>query len=335
MINVKGKQFTIQTRNQLLKATRSWFENKDFLEVETPTLTRFTCPEPNLYPLGVTVQNIDQSQYQGYLILSPELFLKKLLASGYDCIFEIAKCFRNREYFDSSFHNIEFTLLEWYCKNKGYGEIITQCKNLLSFVAGQLNGSNTISYQNFEHSFKKWQEVRVAELFKNWANIDIDSLDHWDELITIAKEKNLNHCLDSNDAFSALFAHYIDPQITQTNSGLIVKDYPSFQGSLAKKSKDQRYVERFEIYFAGIELANGYSELCDSTEMLSRYEQFIQWHKNNNQKHYEIDMEFVHSLKCIDEAGGVAMGIDRLLMLMTDASSIKDVILFPTRDLFG
>ena len=226
-------------------------------------------------------------------------------------------------------------MLEWYCKNQNYCNIITQCQSLLSFIASQLNGDDSIRYQDSEHSFNKWQETKVTELFKDWAKIDLDSLDSWDDLMIIAKEKKLNQCQDSDEAFCALFAHYLDPHISKMSSGLVVKDYPNFQRSLAKKGKDPRYLERFEIYFAGLELANGYSELCDSNEMLFRYEQFIRWHNLHTQRHYQVDMEFIDSLSKIKEAAGVAMGIDRLLMLLINASSIDEVVLFPTKEIFG
>ena len=247
----------------------------------------------------------------------------------------MAKCFRDREYFASTQHNIEFTLLEWYRQHEDQHTMIEDCKNLLAFTANTVSSSSsTILYQHRQHSITQWRHTTVAQLFKEVAGMDLDGLDRWSDLIAIAKERGLGEHRDSREAFSALFAHYLDAEISQLSSGLVIKDYPSFQGSLAKPAPDRRYVERFEIYFAGLELANGYSELCDSLEMVARYREFIEWQKEQHQASYEMDLDFIEALGRIDRAGGVALGIDRLLMLMTNSKTIQEVILFPTSALF-
>lgn len=331
---LKDKKHVVKTRNKLLKHIRDWFEQEDFLEVETPILTRFSCPEPHLYPLEVTMHDLNNTEYCGFLSLSPELSLKKLLSEGYGRIFEIAKCFRDREHLKSTQHNIEFSLLEWYREGVDYNQIIDDCKSLLSFVTNKLLHSNTITYQQRRYQSRVWEEVTVAQAFKEWAKIDLDALSSWDELVPIAKERGLAFCSDSNDAFSALFAHYIDKEIFELRQGLVLKDYPTCQGGLAKCADDQRYTERFEIFFAGMELANGYSELCDSNKMTARYLEFINWQQKNTGRDYAIDEVFIEKLKHLKQAGGVALGVDRLLMLLSDSSSIKQVILFPTQSLF-
>ena len=331
---LENKKNIIQFRNKLLKYIRQWFEQENFLEVETPILTKFSCPEPHLYPLDLTFHELNGNEHRGYLSLSPELSLKKLLSSGYEQIFEVARCFRDREHFASNQHNVEFSLLEWYRKEADYNKIILDCQNLLSFVTDKLLISNTINYGEQIYSLKTWRETTVAEVFNEWAGINLNALEDWEELVSIAKERGLKSCQDAGDAFSALFVQYIDKEIAHLKEGLVLKDYPSCQSGLAKSSVDERYVERFEIFFAGMELANGYSELCDSDKMTTRYLEFIRWQQKHTGQKFELDEEFIEGLDRIGRAGGVALGIDRLLMLLANQSSIEEVILFPTSSLF-
>ena len=334
-LSLADKKNAVQVRNELLKNLREWFGREGFLEVETPILTRFACPEPYLYPLPVSLHDLDGTEHGGYLSLSPEISLKNLLAAGYGRIFEIAKCFRDREYFKSPQHNIEFSLLEWYRAGVDYNQIIGDCKNLLSFITDKLLGADTLTYQQRTYQVKTWREITVQQAFKEWAEIDLDALTHWDELMPIAKERGLNPGRDSNEAFATLFAHYLDQEIIELKEGVVLKDYPACQWALAKPATDKRYVERFEIFFAGLELANGYSELCDSQEMSIRYRNFIAWQKKHLDRDYALDQHFLENLKHLKQAGGVAWGIDRLIMLLTNATSIEEVILFPTRSLFS
>ena len=333
-LSLNEKSQNIQIRSQILNHIRSWFQERGFLEVSTPSLTAYTCPEPNLYPIKVTIQNINQSKHPGHLILSPELCLKKLLANGYDQIYEIAKCFRNKEFFHSPHHNIEFTLLEWYRKNCNYDTTIEDCKDLITSLVNQYTDSQIYYYQNQSIDLSHWETKSISKLFKEFANISLDNLDSWDDLISIAKHKKLGLFAEANEAFSALFAHFINKHLIEAKYPIILKDYPYFQGSLAKPAADKRYCERFEIYLAGIELANGYSELCDPKEMEKRFNQFILWHNHKHGTSYEIDREFIDSLHFVQSASGVALGIERLNMLLANAKDIDEVILFPIKSMF-
>ncbi len=224
----------------------------------------------------------------GYLRASPELQMKKLLALGMERIYQIGPCFRDGE--KGSRHNPEFTMLEWYRRSATYLDIADDTRRLL--------GSLGLSTEKIENLY-------VREMYRK--NAGWDPWDNWDR-----------------DRFDFDMASVIEPEIKRIGGGVFLLDYPPQAASLAKISP-QGYAERWEFYWNGLELANCFTELCDKKEQLSRFEKSKEARKLLKEADYPIDYEFIECISHIPGAAGVALGIDRLLMCLTDSAKIIDV----------
>jgi len=284
---------------------REWFFEEGFVEVETPAMVRFPGQEPYLNPLQTVVCNERGNKEDVYLITSPEFAHKKLLASGFDKIFELARCFRNYEP-RSLLHNPEFTMLEWYRSGVDYEKIMDDVEGLVSNIALKL-GKNI---------GKPWERMRVKDAFKKYADINLD---------------NELQRLDFADWFFKVFLTHIEPKLGLIEP-VILYDYPASMAALAKiKKDDYRYAERFEVYWKGVELANAFTELTDSKEQRNRFIKEQEEQKKIGKGIRPIDEDFLKALDNIPNAGGIALGVDRLAMLLLDAKSIDEVIFFPYR----
>ncbi len=315
---------TIQKINQITQKIRNFFNKEDFLEVQTPILNKIPGMEPHLDPFEANFSNNEKL----YLNTSPELQMKKLLANGFDKIFNITKVFRNGE-IGGPLHNPEFTMLEWYRKNANYEDIMKDCENLLIALCPL----RKIHYQNKEINLQKpWTRISTNELFIKYC--DINLLENKDfetfKKTAISKNYDINGCKDWDDIFFKIFLNHIEKTLG-FDKATIVYDYPSSQAALAQKKKSEPFfAERFEIYIAGIELANAFSELIDANEQRERLIEEQKLRKNLNKTVFDIDEEFLASLESITEpCSGIAFGIDRLLMILLNKTDIKDVILFP------
>ncbi|PIR55377.1 EF-P lysine aminoacylase GenX [Candidatus Peregrinibacteria bacterium CG10_big_fil_rev_8_21_14_0_10_36_19] len=304
---------TIKKRAFYTQKIRDFFNAQNFTEVETPIMVTIPGMEPHLTPFET--QFTDQTKL--YLNHSPELQMKKLLAQGFGNIFNITKVFRNGE-IGGNTHNPEFTMIEWYRENANYQNIMEDCEKLISSLAPE------ITYQGNKIDLKSpWPRKSVQELFKEYCQIDLTSEDPF-------KNHDTSGCHTWDDKFFKVFLNEIEPHLGK-NKPLIVYDYPSSQAALAKKStKNPFFAERFELYIAGIELANAFSELTDAQEQRDRLKQEQQERKELKKTVFPIDEEFLHSLESIQfPCAGIALGLDRLLMLLMDKKSINEVLLFP------
>ena len=220
-------------------------------------------------------------------------------------------------------------MLEWYRKNASYEDIMKDCENLII----SLCPSKTISYQNNNINLEKpWEKISTNELFIKYCNINLLENKDFETFKKTAKSKNydINGCKDWDDIFFKIFLNHIEKHLG-FNKATIVYDYPSSQAALAQKKKSEPFfTERFELYIAGVELANAFSELIDADEQRERLIEEQNLRKNLNKTVFDIDEEFLASLESIIEpCSGIALGIDRLLMILLNKSDIKDVILFP------
>ena len=320
MLNKK----TIQEINLATEKIRNFFTKEGFLEIQTPILNKIPGMEPHLTPFETSFTNDTKL----YLNTSPELQMKKLLANGFEKIFNITKVFRNGE-IGGPLHNPEFTMLEWYRKNASYEDIMKDCENLII----SLCPSKTISYQNNNINIEKpWERISINELFIKYC--DINLLENKDfesfKATAISKKLDINACHNWDDIFFKIFLNHIEKHLG-FNKATIVYDYPSSQAALAQKKKSEPFfAERFELYIAGVELANAFSELIDANEQRERLIEEQKLRKCLNKTVFDIDEEFLASLESIIEpCSGIALGIDRLLMILLNKSDIKDVILFP------
>lgn len=329
------------TRQKVINAIRSFFQSEGFLEVETPLLVKSPGTEPYLEVFETVLKTQNQEHRTAYLLTSPELSMKKLLSADIGSIFTICKSFRNSEGL-SSFHNPEFTILEWYRVDADYQDVMQDCENLLHHIALQLipdfAENQTMTYQNKQYDLSKpWERISVAEAFNKYSSVNIDELLDEQKLKAIAKNKGyqVTNKTTWEEAYNQILLNEIEPQLGVT-APTILYDYPASQAALSKKKQDDpRFAERFEFFLAGLELGNAFSELTDGSEQEDRMKADLAERKSLGKVEYEMDTDFISSLKGgIPETGGIAVGVDRLVMLFADASTLQETLFFPVTELF-
>ncbi len=332
--NQKLKKIQTQ-RSKIIDLIRTFFKKRGFLEIQTPTLVKYPGQEPYLTPIRVDFEDEKNKKYQGYLITSPEYSLKKLLVAGFEKIFELAKVFRSKESF-GGIHNSEFTMLEWYRANSDYKQIMVNTEQLVFFLNKKINHSNYLNFQGQKIDLTPpWPKLSVKKAFLKYAHINLDKAKNLKSFKSqIKNERYLMN--DWNDIFYSVFLNEIEPNFPK-NRPIIIYDYPLPQASLAKrKNKNSFYAERFEAYIGGLELANAFSELTDPKEQYERLKEEQIFRKKMKKEIIPIDKDFIFALKLgMPPAGGIALGVERLQMLLLDIKDINDLIPFPARDLFS
>jgi len=305
-----------QKRANILQEIRQFFAERNVVEVETPALSQGTVTDVYLDALTCKYNFLaDSSSEQSadlFLQTSPEFHMKRLLASGYGCIYQIAKAFRHEE--SGRYHNPEFTMLEWYRIGFDQFELMSEVAELLQAVLG----GNKALFTSYQDIFLK--------------TVSVDPLTAtFDELVDVLTKhgKAADWLIEMNDAdllLQFIFTEIIEPTIG-TSQPQFIYDFPVAQASLAKKSiDDPRVAQRFECYFKGIELVNGFNELTDADEQVARFE-------DDNKKRLEqdlpakpIDTNFIAALNHgLPQCSGVALGIDRLVMLALGVKDISEV----------
>jgi len=316
---------------------REFFKEKGFLEAETPILVKYAGMEPYLSPFSLKFKDEKNKTYHGFLITSPEYSLKKMLSSGFEKLFEITKAFRQEESF-GGLHNPEFSILEWYRTNANYKDIMRDTEKLINFLAKKLYNKNYFYYQDLKIDVSlPFKRMSLKQVFKKYSNLDLDktfSLDYFKKIMK-AKGYKIEKGMDKNDLFYLVFLNEIEPNLDKTKP-IFLYDYPIYQGALAKRKKNNHYyVERFELFIGGMEIANAFSELLDYKEQLKRLKEEQKLRKKLNKEFIEIDKDFIKALKSgISKTGGIALGIDRLEMLLLNIKDINDLLMFPAKDLF-
>lgn len=288
----------------MIQAIRHFFVEREYLEVETPLLIPAPAPEVHIDAIRTDA---------GYLHTSPELCMKRLLAAGFSRIFQISKCFRADERGER--HLPEFCLLEWYRAAIDYNALMEECRELLIYVADHLGFDGKITYQGKEIDLKgPWKKISVHDAFLSYASISL--------------EESLKKGL-----FDEVVVNEIEPRLI-SEGPVFLYDYPSSLAALARlRSDDPRFAERFEIYVAGLEVANGFSELTDKNEQKVRFEMDMQHRLDFGRPCYPMPEKFLLSLENMPEAAGVAFGVDRLAMIFGDTASIDDVVAFTPEEL--
>lgn len=330
-------------REKVIDAIRNFLKSENFKEVETPLMVSKPGTEPYLEVFQTNLMTQNYPDKPAFLLTSPEYSMKKLLSAGLGSIFTICKSFRNNEGL-SDFHNPEFTILEFYRVNADYMDIMQDCENMMLAILHTVNsdlansGSTTLKYQGREYDLSKpWDRISVAEAFHKFAGVGIDDLLSEEKLPEIARKKG--YTIDQENtweqAYNLIFLNEVEPKIG-LNKPTIIYDYPASQAALSlKKKNDPRFAERFEFYLAGMELGNAFSELTDANEQESRLRAEVKERAALGKIEYGIDEDFIQALRDgMPRAGGIAIGVDRLVMLFADATSIKETLFFPVEDLF-
>ena len=290
----------LERRARLNDAIRRFFRERGFLEVDTPVLLPANAPEAHIdaSPAG-----------NNWLRTSPELAMKRLLAAGCENIFQLGPCFRAGEH--GRWHHPEFTLLEWYRAGAGYLEILADTKALLAFVARELRDATDFTWQGKPVSFAQdlWEKITVSQAFIQHAG--------WDPAVKF-----------DADRFDLDLVTRVEPALPADRPVVLI-DYPAPLAALARRKPDDPLrAERWELYLGGVELANAYTELTDPAEQRARFEEANAARARRGAPPYPLDEAFLAALAHMPPAGGIALGVDRLLMILADADSLDGVLPF-------
>jgi lysyl-tRNA synthetase class 2 len=291
-------------RARMVHTIREFFSDKYYLEVETPL--RIPAPAPELH--------IDAEPSGGWFLhTSPELCMKRMLAAGFPRIYQIAKCFRRKE--RGSRHLPEMTLLEWYTAETDYQAMMDQCQALILYLVEHLRLDQPLAYQNHAIDLSPpWPRLTVEEAF-----------DRFGSLSMVAALRD--------GRFDEIMGLEIEPHLG-LNRPVFLHDYPAACGALARLKPGRADVaERFELYIAGLELCNGFSELTDPAEQRHRFEEESDRRRQSGKATYPMPEAFLQTLADMPPASGNALGLDRLVMLLTDQPCIDDVVAFIPEEL--
>lgn len=297
----------LRLRASLFSLFRKYFDDHGFYEVDTPVRQPLPIPEANILPI----------RSEGWFLqASPEMYMKRLLASGCEKIYQISRCFRAGEI--GRLHLEEFVLVEWYRLGEDYWKLMEDCQQLLNFIAESLNwdqedfitGQTSSIFSGTDFTLNKpYDKLLVEDAFKRYSPVTM--------------EQSL-----ADGCYDEMLVEYIEPNLGLEHP-LFLYDYPVQAGSLAKAcDHNSDVVERFELYIRGIELANGFSELTDGTEQRNRFEQEFTRLKKSGLS-WSMPETFLEELDGVEKAAGIAFGFDRLLMLILGKESVGEVVPFP------
>jgi elongation factor P--(R)-beta-lysine ligase len=313
MLDVQGLRF----RAAFFHSLRSFFIAQQFLEVDTPIRQPLLLPEANIQPL---------TSEDSYLQASPELCMKRLLALGCDRIFQLCNCFRKGE--RGRLHLEEFTMLEWYRAGANYEDLMDDCEQLVSFLLVELGGMEgcVVGGNGSRHSLRPGDSDRIIAMQPPWERLSVQAA--FARFSPVSLEQAL-----ASDTFDELLVEYVEPYLGLERP-LFLYDYPVALGSLARrKDGSPHLVERFELYINGIELVNGFSELTDVDEQRQRFTEELRLMEKGGRQPMPMPERFLEDLAHLDQAAGIALGVDRLLMLLMGKKCIGEVVSFAPDDL--
>ena len=327
IVNPEVKESFV-VRSKIISSIRKILEEKGYLEVETPIL--------NTISGGATAKpfithhnalNIDM-----YLRIALELNLKRLIVGGFDRVYELGRVFRN-EGMDIR-HNPEFTELELYAAYQDYNDMMDLTEELFSKTAQEVLGTTKVNYQGQDIELAPgWRRITMIDSIKEVTGIDFNEINTDEEAVKLAKERGIE-IPDATketrgDVISLFFDEYVEETLIQPT---FIYDYPVEISPLAKKSvKDKRMTERFEVFIAGREYGNAFSELNDPIDQYERFKKQVEAREAGDEEAGMMDEDYINALEIgLPPTGGLGIGVDRLVMLLTDSSSIRDALLFPT-----
>ncbi len=323
IVNPNNKTI-FRNRSKIIYKIRQILNEKDFMEVETPVLQNLHGGA-SAKPFKTHYNALDQDFY---LRIAEELYLKRLLVGGFEKIYEIGKNFRN-EGIDRT-HNPEFTMLELYQAYSDVSDMMDLCENLIKDICTDLKIESVYFMDQKINLNNDFIKISMKDLFKNEFDCDILSLNAKDLYELCIKYKvDVDKKMTYGQLFDKLFSAAIEPNLIQPT---FVYDYPKAISPLAKVHRDDnRLAERFELFIAGMEFANAFSELNDPIDQKERFEEQLKDLKSGDEEAHQMDIDFIESMEVgMPPTGGIGIGIDRLVMLLLESNSIKDIILFPS-----
>jgi len=327
LIMNKDVKDVMKTRSKIVSLVRRFFEDKGFLEVETPML-HTVVGGANAKPFFTHHNALDIDMN---LRIAPELHLKRLIVGGFEAVFEINRNFRN-EGIDHT-HNPEFTMIEFYWAYKTYEDLIEITKELFKYLLDNLNLPTKLSYGDLEIDFEDVQVIPYKDALINIGNVPEDILDNVDKMKSYLKEKagvEVEKHIDSvGKMWGELFDEFVESKLINPT---FITEFPIDISPLARRNDEYpELADRFELFIAGREIANGFSELNDPVDQYERFKRQIENKKLGDDEAAEMDEDYIKALSYgMAPTAGEGIGIDRLVMLLTNQHSIKDVILFPT-----
>jgi lysyl-tRNA synthetase class 2 len=328
--NYADRRPRLLQRARIVKAVRGFFERQDFVEIEASALQVSPGNETHIAAFSTQFQPPGGAPRTYYLHSSPEFDCKKLLAAGERRIFSLAHVFRNGE--RSKFHHPEFTMLEWYRTDTPYRGLIDDCSALLKLVAEAAGAAEFHCGDSSLDPFRDPEILTVAEAFGRYAQIDLLAvLEDRDALAARAQALGIRVSADDHwsDLFSKILSDRIERRLGHGRATILI-DYPASEAALARrKPGDPRLAERFEFYGCGVELANAFGELTDPVEQRARFAQDMAERARLYGDSHPIDEDFLAALAFMPEASGIALGLDRLVMLATGATNIEQVLWAP------
>ncbi len=328
------KQFFV--REHVIQTIRSYFDANEFHEVETPILIGKPPAESYIDVFETTLLDRKRTPSKAYLSTSPEVALKKLLVAGIGNCYALTKSFRNTE-MQSQRHNPEFSILEWYRVGVDYMSLMDDVERLIFSIQQSISDDPILHYQGHDiHLGPPWDRLTMKEAFLKYANIDFDAFLELDVARNVAKKKGYT-VEDHNtweELYNQIFLNEVEPKLG-FGKPVFLYEFPSSMAALSKKKmSDPRYAERFEFYIAGLELGDAYSELTDWEEQQKRFDSELNELSRLGKTIYEYDHDFIEALKVgLPECAGIAVGVDRLVMLFSNVTSIADTLFFPIEEL--
>ena len=320
---------TFLKRTAIVSGVRAFLDKRGYLEVETPILSPIAGGAA-ARPFTTHHNSLDINMY---LRIATELYLKRLIVGGFEKVYDMGKIFRN-EGIDVK-HNPEFTTIELYEAYADYNDMMEITENLVSELCQKVNGTTKVSYQGTEIEFAPpWKRITMVDAVKEYSGVDFNVIKTDEEARAVAIEKHLQFKKDlkncsKGDILNSLFEEFVEDKLIQPT---FVCDYPTEISPLTKKkSGNPEFTERFEGFVYGREICNAYSELNDPIVQRERFMQQLKERTLGDDEAYMIDEEFLNALEIgMPPTGGLGIGIDRVVMFLTDAASIRDVLLFPT-----
>ncbi|WP_323593346.1 lysine--tRNA ligase [Aliarcobacter butzleri] len=315
---------TFHIRSKVISLTRRFFENKGFLEVETPMMHPI-AGGANAKPF---VTHFNALGVDRFLRIAPELYLKRLIVGGFEAVFEINRNFRN-EGMDAT-HNPEFTSIEFYWAYKTYKDLIVLTKEYFEYLFENLNLPTILPYGEFKIDFNKFSEIPLIQSLYEIGGVPQDIVEDKDKILAFLKANNLeaNANLNLGQLQGELFDEFVEAKLINPT---FITEYPVEISPLARRNdKKPHLTDRFELFIAGKEIANAFSELNDPIDQLQRFEGQIAAKEAGDDEAHEMDEDFVNALSYgMAPTAGQGIGIDRLVMMLTNEHSIRDVLLFP------
>ncbi len=318
-------------RSRIIKSIRQFFESNGYLEIEAPLLTPYATMDNNIDSVKAALHDPSGQLTDYFLHTSPEHAMKKLLAGGAEKIFFLGKVFRDGEW--TRLHNPEFTMLEWYRSGIDYHDIQDETEALICHVVQSILEEKSLTFGNETIDISNpWDRVTLSDLFKEGTGVDLQDCLQLPDMRQCVQSVDVHFEAEDDweSVFFRIFLERVEPGLGIPKP-IFVRDYPACMGLMARrKPDDPDWVERVELYMGGLELANGYSELLDPEEQRQRFTSIKREKDAASESVFRLDEELLQALPSIKPcAAGMALGIDRLVMLLLDKTDIQDVLLFP------